>query len=183
MELSDFEFDPINLFRLDLDNKVTTYQQPFRPSFIEMLNKIQDMNLTVRKDLILSRELITFEPLGDSNETFPPTTELQKEAYWVVTSGMRGLRQKTDDSNTFLRSQNDAPFSPFLIIMILAVVLGLCSTAVILYQIWRVENILGSILSIYAHLQIDNIKQVHFQCCLYLEELIRGSFIEQISLT
>lgn len=67
-----------------------------------------------------------------------------------------------------------------LIIMVFVILLSVLALAAILYQIWLVDRILENILSIYAHLKIANIKEVYSRCFEYMEELTRGSFIEQI---
>lgn len=74
---------------------VSTYQQPYREAFLNLINYIQDMNLTIRPDLILNQELMTWEPLGNSTFSFPQVTNLQKESYWVMTNGVRSLRVRT----------------------------------------------------------------------------------------
>ena len=64
--------------------------------------------------------------------------------------------------------------------MIFVILLTALSLATILYQIWLVDRILENILSIYAHLKLSNIREVYSKCFEYMEELNRGSFLEQI---
>ena len=64
--------------------------------------------------------------------------------------------------------------------MVFAIILSTISLGAILYQIWLFDRILENILSIYAHLKIANIREVYSRCFDYMEELTRGSFIEQI---
>ena len=62
--------------------------------------------------------------------------------------------------------------------MIFVILLTTLSIASILYYIWLVDRILENILSIYAYLKMENIREVYSKCFEYMEELSRGSFVE-----
>ena len=99
-----------------------------------------------------------------------------------MVNGLRGLRTKTNDATLNLEELTDsAPrVNTFLIIMIIGTFISLMSLAAVLYQVWMIDRNKAHILSLYALLQINEIKKVHSTCETYLEILNQGSLYSHL---
>ncbi|TNV87907.1 hypothetical protein FGO68_gene9941 [Halteria grandinella] len=62
LDQSDFEYESIDLFRLDLSNNISTYGLPFRVALNQYLNNILMLNGTGQSDLIIPYALLRADP-------------------------------------------------------------------------------------------------------------------------
>lgn len=60
--MGKFEFEEVALFRLDQNNKINGYNQPFRVAIGNFLNNILALNKTKREDLILQSQILKNAP-------------------------------------------------------------------------------------------------------------------------
>lgn len=65
--------------------------------------------------------------------------------------------------------------------MIVSVMITFASVSIIFYQIWQIEHIQSDILSLYAYLSKDHIKDTYNKALHFMREIAEGSFIKQIS--
>jgi hypothetical protein len=99
---SAFEYENIDLYRLDEQNYVTKYQQPYRVAFFQFLNFIQQLNQTKFPDgLYLPDSLIYLSPSENRTLHIGNTTYSQKSVYFLITNGLRSLRTRSIDARAF----------------------------------------------------------------------------------
>lgn len=60
---SSYEYEQINIFRLDDSNQASSYQQPFRVALQTYINTIQFINETDRSLLALPSDLVQIPPV------------------------------------------------------------------------------------------------------------------------
>lgn len=69
---SDFEYELINLSRLDLSNHISTYSLPYRVALNSYLNDILMLNGTTKADLIMPYELLRADPTVNLQSYYTP---------------------------------------------------------------------------------------------------------------
>ena len=65
--------------------------------------------------------------------------------------------------------------------MIVAVTITISLMAIVYAQMWKVEDLERSILSLFAYLKLSDIQQLHNTTLSYLLQITTGSFINQIT--
>ena len=65
--------------------------------------------------------------------------------------------------------------------MIVAVTITISLMAIVYAQMWKVEDLERSILSLFAYLKLSDIQQLHDTTLSYLLQITAGSFINQIT--
>ena len=120
--------------------------------------------------------------LGDPNfipSNTSATNLFQKNIYYIITNGLRAIRDKTMLSN-LKREQNSYTFtmnSTFMIIMILGLIVSTFSIISVLYSIWFTEKNKADTLSLYAMLKMDQIKKVYDKCNAFIDSLSHSETI------
>lgn len=70
--------------------------------------------------------------------------------------------------------------TPFLIVMIVAIISTVISVCVIYYMILKVEMLQQEIIILYSHLSHDEILDIFSKCNFYIEALNEGSIINKM---
>ncbi len=89
------------------------------------------------------------------------TTELQKSAYFIITNGIRDLRLKSSEASEFHLNKRDYKLnsSSLLAIMIAGLIIVFTFFGTLSYYIWNIEKNKVEILSLYAHLKMEDIEK------------------------
>ena len=89
------------------------------------------------------------------------TTDLQKSAYFIVMNGMRDLRLKSSEASAYHLAQMGKLLKTqsLLAVMIVGLVIIFTFFGTLLYQIWNIEQNKVEILSLYAHLTMEDIQE------------------------
>ncbi|TNV87853.1 hypothetical protein FGO68_gene5771 [Halteria grandinella] len=183
-QISHFEYEKIKLFRLDENNQVTEFEQPFRVAFQIFLNQIQALNETDRSTLTLPNDLLEKPPINNYQLAFKQvTTYEQKAAYFLIINGLRSLRTKSAEATQLMRRtyEEDSSVMTFLTIMLIAIFMSCFAFGTVLYQVWVIERNKAKILSLYALLSMTEISQVYQACEQFMDRLNQGSVIMHLS--
>ena len=100
----------------------------------------------------------------------------------MISNGLRTLRTYTSLATDYQEevTVDVPPIASFDIIMILGIIISVLLLAVIYFQMWKVESIEKSTLSIYAYLKLSEIQALHSTTQSYLIQITEGSFLKQI---
>lgn len=107
------------------------------------LNDALKLNSTTFEDLYIPNDYITTSPEPELNLTLSKTNAIQKYTYFLITNGIRSLRQKTDEAEVYqgLHAFDDLRTEWYIIILIVSLLITLSSIGLVFYQIWQTENI------------------------------------------
>lgn len=121
--------------------------------------------------------------IPDPNSPLSKTTLEQKQTVYIFANGLRNLRQLTGDAAIYFHelTGNIKANIIFLIILMVSVMMTFASVVMMFYQIWQIEHIQSDILSLYAYLSKDHLKDTYSKALLFMKEIAEGSFIKQIS--
>ena len=96
MEISDFQYLPIDLYRIDLEGQVSMYQQPYRVGMFDYLNAINVIATANSSNYTLSIPLLQLEPTPNISTAFNDTSFTKQQIYFSITNGLRSLRTYTE---------------------------------------------------------------------------------------
>ncbi|TNV87787.1 hypothetical protein FGO68_gene11594 [Halteria grandinella] len=131
---------------------------------------------------ILPVDYLVVEPLEKQVKPLSPVNFEQKKVYQMMINSMRVLRTYTDHASQF---QHEIAFNQlkedyFLVIMVVSLLIILTSISIVLFQIKRLEVIQRDIVSLYAYLSLDRIRDTHNKVLGYLKEIDEGSYLKQL---
>ncbi|TNV87946.1 hypothetical protein FGO68_gene6125 [Halteria grandinella] len=173
---SQFELQSVKIWRLDLSNRIFSFDQPYRVAINSYLNFIQILNMTTASDIRLSGELMRGVPPshGTYSEIYNETTPVQKAVMMLLLNGLRSLREMSQQSSDFQLqiAVRDVVGTAFMATLILGIIVSSTSTLFVTRYIWFNERNKASILSLYALLRMRDIKKVFDKCDWYLDCLV-----------
>ena len=156
---SDIEKMLVDLYRLDDEGDVTVFQLPFRIAMTTYLNAIGVINEDLSSDYTLPVTLLKMEPSPDNAAAFSNLTLKQDQIFFLMTNGLRELRTQSEVSAEYQYSNsfNHNEATSLQIITIVALHVTGILAVVVFYQMWKVESLERSILSLYAYLKVAEI--------------------------
>lgn len=131
---------------------------------------------------MLPLSLLSEDALETGNFTVQsPTKSAQKMAFFLMVNGLRSLLSHATLSTEYFQEiyPQRTNSTIFLVIMIVGTIITIASFAVILYQVWMIDQNKAEILSLYALLEMNEINIVYQACSEHMTSLSRGSFFSQ----
>jgi hypothetical protein len=84
---------------MDMSNKMTTFELPFRVAMFNYLTDILSITDKIPLDVMAQSDKLYFhEPIDNSTTTFPETSPMQKLTFFLGTNGLRALRKRTREA-------------------------------------------------------------------------------------
>ncbi|TNV87780.1 hypothetical protein FGO68_gene3039 [Halteria grandinella] len=178
----EFDEQLVSMQMIDKHNTIVEYTQPFMSSMNSYFNELNQFRANNFPSYLFPFEYYMMHDFPKGQQ-YPPTTTEQKASWFVQANGIRVLREFVNNSTAYQREviKVMAQEQDVLIIMVVSIVVTLSSVVIILFQIKRIEIIQREIVSLYAYMTLDNIRETHNKAQNYVIELAEGSFINQIT--
>lgn len=102
-------------------------------------------------------------------------------AFFLMVNGLRSLLSHATLSTEYFQElyTKRTNSTIFLVIMIVGTIITIASFAVILYQVWMIDQNKAEILSLYALLEMNEINIVYQACSDHMTNLTKGSLFSQ----
>jgi hypothetical protein len=103
---SEYEYEPVTLYRINEENRLITYTQPFRVAMVQYLNQIAMFNESgiTDSDLMLPTVFLRVDPTIYNGSAYEETSLTQKSEFFLITNGLRDLRVKSLNATLFQQS-------------------------------------------------------------------------------
>eukprot|EP00347_Sterkiella_histriomuscorum_P001449 403371996 len=175
-KIQDKEYENINLYRVETNQNISSYQLQFRVALNLYLSYLQDIAQKNKTDFIIPQNLLKATPFNNSKINNQTVSEQQKVICLLILNGLRDLRKFNYGLVSFYIDavKSSSNTSIFLAIMIISIVSSFMFLFTLLYQVFKIERNKIRILQLYGLLQLDEIREVHQKCDKFLESLQYG---------